>query len=87
MSDDWKLIARGFVVAGIGAWATIFYIISVSAAFIGRYTTATLAMVTAGLLSYAFLRLVTKYLDAIDDRQTRGAQPSNPAVDGFADES
>ena len=69
MSSDWTLVFRGFAVAGIGACATILYIVGVSAAYIGRYALSIAAMVIGAVLAFAFLRLIGSYLDAIDQRE------------------
>ena len=37
MTSDWKFIAHGFVIAGIGAVATMLYIVGISGLYIGRY--------------------------------------------------
>lgn len=71
MNGDWSLILRGFFVAGIGATSTILYIIAISAAFVGRFSLAGIAIAAGIVLAIAFLRLIGGYLDAIDLRMGR----------------
>lgn len=70
MSGDWALVFRGFAVAGIGACATILYIVGISAAYIGRFTLSIAAIAIGAVFAFAFLRLIGPYLDAIDQRET-----------------
>ena len=81
MSNDWTLVFRGFAVAGIGACATILYIVGISAAYIGRFTLSIAAMVVGAVLAFAFLRLIGSYLDAIDQREAAETSQMKPRVE------
>ena len=43
MTSDWKLIGSGFVIAGIGAGATMLYIVGISGLYVGRYAAGVMA--------------------------------------------
>lgn len=84
MSGDWSLIFRGFAVAAIGATATILYIIALSAAFVGRFVIAGAAVAAGVILAITFLRLIGRYLDAIDRRDASESLLMKPQGDGPA---
>jgi hypothetical protein len=81
MSSDWRLVFRGFAVAGIGACATILYIVGLSAAYIGKFTLSIAAMAIGAVLAFAFLRLIGPYLDAIDQREAAETTQMKPRVE------
>jgi hypothetical protein len=66
MTSDWKLIVVGFAIAGIGAIATMLYIVGLSALYIGRYTAGWTALGAACVLSLICRRYLGHYLDALD---------------------
>jgi len=68
MSSDWGMIARGFVVASLGAGASMLYIVSLSALFVGRYTLAIWTMAAALVMAVLFQQFLTPYLNALDRR-------------------
>jgi hypothetical protein len=68
MTSDWKLIGGGFVIAGLGACATMLYIVGASGVYIGRYAAGTGALGAACLLALVFRRYLGRYLDTLDAR-------------------
>ena len=84
MSHDWRLIFQGFAVAALGAGASMFYILGLSAIFVGRFPLAatTLAIAIAGAVG--FHRLVGRYLDTLDQRleDELGASNNRGAAQG-----
>jgi hypothetical protein len=78
VSGDWSLIFRGFFVAGIGTASTILYIVAVSAAFVGRFAIASVAVVLGVFMAVTFLRLIGGYLDAIDLREANETAHMQP---------
>jgi hypothetical protein len=68
VTSDWKLIGSGFAIAGLGAGATMLYIVGVSGVYIGRYAAGAGALAAASLLALAFHRLLGRYLDTLDSR-------------------
>jgi hypothetical protein len=68
MTSDWKLIGGGFGIAGLGAAATMLYIVGVSGVYIGRYAVGALALGAACLLALVFRRYLGRYLDTLDAR-------------------
>jgi hypothetical protein len=80
MSHDWRLIFQGFAVAAVGASASMFYILGLSAVFVGRFPLAatTLAIASAGAIG--FHQLVGRYLDTLDQRLGDDLGASNHRV-------
>jgi len=68
MTSDWKLIGGGFGIAGLGASATMLYIVGVSGVYIGRYAAGAGALAAACLLALAFRQYLGRYLDTLDAR-------------------
>ena len=68
MTSDWKLIGGGFAIAGLGASATMLYIVGVSGVYIGRYAAGAAALGAACLLALVFRRYLGRYLDTLDAR-------------------
>ena len=68
MTSDWKLIGGGFGIAGLGAFATMLYIVGVSGVYIGRYAVGAGALAAACLLALVFRRYLGRYLDMRDAR-------------------
>jgi hypothetical protein len=68
MTSDWKLIAGGFGIAGLGACATMLYIVGASGLYIGRYAAGAGALMAACLLALMFRRYLGRYLDTLDAR-------------------
>jgi hypothetical protein len=68
MTNEWGLIARGFAIAGLGAIASMLYIVGLSAIFVGRFPLAATALAIAVVGAVAFHRLVGSYLDVLDRR-------------------
>ncbi|MCC6494407.1 MAG: hypothetical protein IT424_15460 [Pirellulales bacterium] len=75
MQRQWGLIANGFVVAGLGAAASMLYIVSLSAAYVGRYALAAGA-IAAGLAgAWLFRILLPPYLDQLEARLGGSSEP------------
>jgi membrane protein implicated in regulation of membrane protease activity len=68
VNDEWALIAKGFIVAGLGAAASMLYIVALSAAYVGRYPLAFVMTIAGIVLAWLFKRLLAPYLDALDER-------------------
>ena len=68
MTSDWKLIGGGFGIAGLGASATMLYIVGVSGVYVGRYAAGAGALAAACLLALLFRRWLGRYLDTLDAR-------------------
>ncbi len=68
MNDEWALIAKGFIVAGLGAAASMLYIVALSAAYVGRYQLGVVMTIAGIVLAWQFKRLLAPYLDALDER-------------------
>jgi hypothetical protein len=68
MSHEWGLIARGFAVAGLGASASMLYIVGLSAIFVGRFSLAAAALAIAIVGAVGFQRFVGSFLDVLDAR-------------------
>jgi hypothetical protein len=81
MTSDWKLIGRGFGIAGLGASATMLYIVGVSGAYVGRYATGAGALAGACLLALLFRRRLGRYLDTLDARAGDAGGDDAPAAE------
>jgi hypothetical protein len=68
MTSDWKLIGIGFVIAGVGAVATMLYIVGISGLYVGRYAAGVMALGCAGALALIFYRYLGRFLDTLDLR-------------------
>lgn len=68
MSSDWKLIAAGFGIAGLGSVATMLYIVGASAIYIGRYAVGGGALAAACVIAVVFRRRLGRFLDTLDAR-------------------
>ena len=68
MTSDWKLIGGGFGIAGLGASATMLYIVGVSGVYVGRYAAGAGALAAACLLALLFRRWLGRYLYTLDAR-------------------
>jgi membrane protein implicated in regulation of membrane protease activity len=68
MRSDWGLIARGLMIASLGAGASMLYIVGLSAFYVGRYTLAIWTLAGALMTAVLFHRLLTPYLDSLDRR-------------------
>ena len=77
MTSDWKLIGVGFVIAGIGAVATMLYIVGISGLYIGRYATSIIALSSAGVLALIFFRYLGRFLDTLDARAGSAGDDDN----------
>ena len=84
MSHEWGLIARGFAIAGLGASASMLYIIGLSAIFVGRFAVAAAALAAAVAGAVAFRRLVGGYLDILDQRVGAEIESSDMSSRGTA---
>ena len=78
MNGDWTLVMRGFVLAGMGAVSTILYIVALSAAYIGRFALSAIATAGCILLAFGFVKLIGRYLDAIDQREATESSQWKP---------
>ena len=78
MTSDWKLIGSGFVIAGIGAVATMLYIVGLSGLYIGRYAAGILALSCAGALALIFYRYLGRFLDTLDLRAGNAGDDDEP---------
>jgi membrane protein implicated in regulation of membrane protease activity len=67
---DWALIAIGFVVATLGAAASMLYIVALSAAYVGKFGLAAGLLMFALVLALAFRRTLGPYLDRLDQRNS-----------------
>jgi hypothetical protein len=72
MSHEWGLIARGFAIAGLGAIASMLYIVGLSAIYVGRFSVAAASLAAAVAGAVAFGWFVGGYLDILDERATAG---------------
>jgi hypothetical protein len=73
MNEEWALIAKGFIVAGLGAAASMLYIVALSAVYVGRYPLAVVLTVAAVTLAWFFKRLLAPYMDLLDARTSSAA--------------
>jgi hypothetical protein len=78
MTSDWKLIGSGFVIAGIGAVATMLYIVGISGLYIGRYAAGVMALGCAGALALIFYRYLGRFLDTLDLRAGNAGDDDEP---------
>ena len=78
MTSDWKLIGSGFVIASIGAVATMLYIVGLSGLYIGRYAAGILALSCAGALALIFYRDLGRFLDTLDLRAGNAGDDDEP---------
>ena len=78
MTSDWKLIGSGFVIAGIGAVATMLYIVGLSGLYIGRYAAGILALSCAGASALIFYRYLGRFLDTLDLRAGNAGDDDEP---------
>ena len=78
MTSDWKLIGLGFAIAGIGAVATMLYIVGISGLYIGRYTVGVIALGCGGVLAIIFFRYLGRFLDTLDLRAGNAGDDNEP---------
>lgn len=78
MSEDWTLVFRGLFIASVGAVSTILYVISISAAYVGRFSLSVFMIAIGSILAWGFLRMIGAYLDGIDRREAAEAAAMNP---------
>ena len=78
MTSDSKLIGTGFVIAGIGAVATMLYIVGISGLYVGRYAAGVMALSCAGPLALIFYRYLGRFLDTLDLRAGNGDDDDEP---------
>jgi len=78
MTSDWKLIGIGFVIAGVGAVATMLYIVGISGLYVGRYAAGVMALGCAGALALIFYRYLGRFLDTLDLRAGNAADDDEP---------
>lgn len=65
---EWAFITRGFIVASMGAGASILYIVAISAAYVGRFGLAGSTIAIAILLAVMFRSALDPYLESLDKR-------------------
>jgi membrane protein implicated in regulation of membrane protease activity len=85
MNNEWRLIVRGLFVAGLGAAASMLYIVGLSAAYVGRLTITAATLAAAAATAVLFRRFVRNYLDALDQRhqlneQSEAAAPAKEST-------
>ena len=68
MKSEWKLIAVGFGIAGIGSVSAMLYIVGLSALYIGRFAVGAAALIAACVAAFLFRRYLGSYLDTLDAR-------------------
>jgi hypothetical protein len=71
MNEEWALIGKGFIVAGLGAAASMLYIVALSAAYVGRYPLAVVTAIAGIVLAWLFKVMLAPYLDVLDERTSR----------------
>ncbi|RIK85611.1 MAG: hypothetical protein DCC67_03540 [Planctomycetota bacterium] len=82
MSGEWKLILDGFVIAASGAAASMLYIVSASAGYVGKFTVAFSSLAVAAALTVAFFRWLQPYLNALDAREAASTAKAAVENDG-----
>ena len=78
MTSDWKLIGSGFVIASVGAVATMLYIVGVSGLYVGRYAAGVIALSCAAVLALIFHRYLGRFLDTLDSRAGNAGDDDEP---------
>ena len=78
MTSDGKLIGSGFVIASIGAVATMLYIVGISGLYVGRYAAGVIALSCAAVLALIFHRYLGRFLDTLDLRVGNAADDDEP---------
>ena len=78
MTSDWKLIGCGFVIASVGAVATMLYIVGISGLYVGRYAAGVIALSCAVILALIFHRYLGRFLDTLDLRAGNAGDDDEP---------
>ena len=78
MTSDWKLIGCGFVIASVGAVATMLYIVGVSGLYVGRYAAGVISLSCAGVFALIFHRYLGRFLDTLDLRAGDAGDDDEP---------
>jgi hypothetical protein len=68
MSNDFRFIAKGLLVASLGAVASSLYILAISAGYVARYGVLGWMLVSATIIACLFRKLLLLYLDELEHR-------------------
>ena len=69
MNGEWKMIGQGFIVAVMGATASMLFIVAVSAAYMGKFAIGVASIIVASCLAVGFRSCLRPFLDALDRRE------------------